>query len=63
MEMNSPQIFSIQAQLIRELQTQEGHEPCYATPSAEYCQHKAQEECCWRYDCYYEAEERTINKH
>lgn len=63
MEMNSSQTFSIQAQLIRELQIQEGHNPCYATPSAEYCQHKEQEKCCWRYDCYHEAEEGTLNPH
>lgn len=54
MGKNTSQTFSIQAQLIRELQAQEGHEPCYATPVAEYCSQKALEKCCWRYDCYHE---------
>jgi len=48
MGKNTSQTFSIQAQLIRELQAQEGHEPCYATPVAEHCSQKAQEKCCWQ---------------
>lgn len=55
METNREKSFSLQAQLIREMQTQEGKEPCYATPMARNCD---QEQCCWRHDCFHEVEEQ-----
>lgn len=50
--------FSIQAQLIREMQALEGKEPCYASPVAAHCDQKAREKCSWRHDCFDESEEQ-----
>jgi len=64
MGTNRPQKLSIRSQLIRELQSHEGHEPCYATSKVEHC--NAQEQCRWHHDCLHEAEgnsgESPLNK-
>lgn len=57
MELTSKPSFSIQAQLIREMQAREGKEPCYATPAAAHCTTDARGQCSWRHDCFHEAEE------
>lgn len=48
--------FSVQAEIIRQIQAGDGQAPCYATPSSEWCDKK--KECGWRSDCYDEARER-----
>lgn len=42
---------SVQVSLIRQIQVEIGHKPCYATVAADYC---AYVNCCWRSDCYCE---------
>lgn len=49
--------FSIQAELIRQIQEEHGQVPCYATPTADNCSQKREEQCRWRHDCFNEAEE------
>jgi hypothetical protein len=51
--------FSIQAELIRQIQANQGLTPCYATPRADNCSQKKEEQCRWRHDCYHEAEEAS----
>ena len=58
MEVILKPAFSIQAQLIREMQATEGKQPCYATPVAAHCDLKTKEKCSWRHDCFDEAEEQ-----
>lgn len=48
MELKKNHLFSMQTELIRQMQLAEGLEPCYDTPAAEHCDNR---ECCWRYDC------------
>lgn len=48
--------FSMQAELIRQIQEEQGMVPCYATPSAENCDQKKEGACRWRHDCFNEAE-------
>lgn len=48
--------FSLQVELIRQMQTENGHEACYATPATVGCT-KKQSECSWRHDCFHDAEE------
>lgn len=55
MEQATNRSFSVQAQLIRQMQRDDGLHPCYATPDAEHCA-KSEHECCWRHDCYHETE-------
>lgn len=57
MELTSKPSFSIQAQLIREMQVQYGQEPCYGAPAAAHCTADARGQCAWRHDCFHEAEE------
>lgn len=57
MEFTSKPSFSIQAQLIREMQAQEGKEPCYASPASAHCTADARSQCAWRHDCFDEAGE------
>lgn len=56
MELKKNHLFSMQAELIRQMQVADGLEPCYDTSAVEHC-HNA--ECCWRYDCYYEGAEKN----
>ena len=51
MEANTS--FSLQAKIIRKMQSDEGHVPCYATPNSSQCDNK--EQCCWRHDCFDDA--------
>lgn len=44
--------FSPEAQVIRQLQKDEGNVPCYATPVSSLCNRK---ECGLRHDCFEEA--------
>lgn len=50
MEDNAP--FSIQSMLIRQMQVEDGHTPCFATTASNQC---ADKKCCWRHDCFDEA--------
>lgn len=47
--------FSLQAEIIRQIQTNDGQTPCYATSASNQCNNK---ECGWRHDCYDEVRER-----
>lgn len=43
---------SLQVMLIRQIQIDEGHAPCYATNYAAKCAHnRTPEGCCWSHDC------------
>lgn len=53
--MKRNHLFGMQVELIRQMQLSEGMEPCYDTPAAEHCNNH---ECCWRYDCYCEGNEK-----
>jgi hypothetical protein len=57
MEPEKGHSFSIQAELIRQIQEEHGQTPCYATPTADNCSRKKEEQCRWRHDCYCESEE------
>lgn len=54
--MNTTKTFSLQVELIRQIQEENGQAPCYATPAAIGCTKKATE-CSWRHDCFADAEE------
>ncbi|MDP2143762.1 MAG: hypothetical protein Q8J80_06470 [Gallionella sp.] len=54
--MNAKLETSLQVELIRNLQEEHGHVPCFATPVALTCT-KKQSECSWRQDCFHEDEE------
>lgn len=45
---------SLQAEIIRQIQVNDGLTPCYATPASNECENK---ECGWRYDCFDETSE------
>ena len=45
-------LFSIQAEIIKLIQTANGQNPCYATPVSGEC---SKMECTWRNDCFDEA--------
>lgn len=47
--------FSLQAEIIRQIQTNDGQTPCYATSASNQCNNK---ECGWRHDCFDEVRER-----
>ena len=47
--------FSLQAEIIRQIQTNDGQTPCYATSASNQCDNK---ECGWRHDCFDEVRER-----
>jgi len=47
--------FSLQAEIIRQIQTNDGQTPCYATPASKQCNNK---DCGWRHDCFDEVRER-----
>lgn len=47
--------FSIQAEIIRQMQVNDGQTPCYATSASNQCNKK---ECSWRHDCFDEARGR-----
>lgn len=53
--------FSIQAELIRQIQAENGDEPCYATPTADNCNKKKEETCRWRHDCYSEVPSEKLH--
>jgi hypothetical protein len=61
MEIICKSSFSIQAQLIREMQSEYGREPCYATPVSAKCDQRTREKCSWRHDCFDEAGEQPRN--
>jgi hypothetical protein len=46
---------SLQAEIIRQIQVNDGQTPCYATSASNHCDKK---ECGWRHDCFDEAHER-----
>ena len=46
--------FSLQAEIIRQIQTNDGQTPCYATSASKQCDKK---ECGWRHDCFDEVRE------
>ena len=46
--------FSLQAQIIRQIQINDGQTPCYATCTSSQCDKK---ECGWRHDCFDEVGE------
>lgn len=46
--------FSLQAEIIRQIQANDGQTPCYATSASNQCDKK---ECGWRHDCFDEARE------
>lgn len=48
-------LFSMQTELIRQMQVADGLEPCYDTPATKHCKDL---DCCWRYDCYVEKTEQ-----
>ncbi|MBI1886769.1 MAG: hypothetical protein HYS19_00070 [Nitrosomonadales bacterium] len=50
-EIRSP---SIQVEIIRQIQINNGQAPCYATSATDYCDKK---ECGWRSDCFDDARE------
>ncbi len=43
--------FSLQAEIIRQIQINDGQTPCYGTSASKQCDKK---ECSWRYDCFEE---------
>lgn len=47
--------FSLLAEIIRQIQTNDGQTPCYATSASNQCNNK---ECGWRHDCFDEVRER-----
>lgn len=49
--------FSLQVELIRQIQADNGQTICYATPTSVGCT-KKQNECTWRHDCFLDAEEQ-----
>lgn len=49
--------FSMQAEIIRQIQIKDGQTPCYATPTSDRCDNK---ECGWRHDCFDEAREHRL---
>lgn len=51
---NESKQFSIQAEIIRQIQIRDGMTPCYATPTSNQCDNK---DCGWRHDCFDEARE------
>ena len=55
-EMDTKSGFSLQVQLVRQIQSNNGQEACYATPATVGCT-KKQNECSWRHDCFQDAEE------
>ena len=46
--------FSLQAEIIRQIQTNDGQTPCYATSASKQCNNK---DCGWRHDCSDEVSE------
>ena len=52
---NETRSFSLQAEIIRQIQASDGQTPCYATPTSTQCDKK---ECGWRHDCFDEVGER-----
>jgi hypothetical protein len=56
MEEETGRGFSMQAELIRQIQEEQGQVPCYATPNSENCDRKKEGACRWRHDCFNEAE-------
>ncbi len=62
MEAENERSFSMQAELIRQIQEEQGHVPCYATPNSENCSKKKDEICRWRHDCYHEADMDRANR-
>ncbi|HEX5363078.1 MAG TPA: hypothetical protein VFW59_02320 [Gallionella sp.] len=54
--LNENQSFSIQVEMIRQMQSENGQVACYATPATVGCS-KKQSECSWRHDCFHDAEE------
>ncbi len=46
--------FSLQAEIIRQIQINDGHAACYATSAINQCNNK---ECGWRHDCFDEVRE------
>jgi len=46
--------FSLQAEIIRQIQTNDGQTPCYATSASKQCNNK---DCGWRHDCFDEVSE------
>lgn len=54
MEPEKIPLFSIQAEIIRLIQTADGQNPCYAAPVNGEC---GKMECSWRNDCFDEARE------
>ncbi len=46
--------FSLQAEIIRQIQVNSGQTPCYGTSNSNYCDKK---ECGWRGDCFDEMSE------
>ena len=59
MDLKKNHLFSMQTELIRQMQVAEGLEPCYDTPAAKHCKNP---ECCWRYDCYCEKLEQCVGQ-
>lgn len=47
--MNRP--VSLQAEIVRQMQINEGKTPCYATAAVERCDKQG---CVWRHDCFEE---------
>lgn len=45
---------SLQAEIIRQIQANDGQTPCYATSAIHQCDKK---ECGWRHDCFDEVHE------
>lgn len=46
--------FSLQAEIIRQIQINDGQTACYATAASNRCDNKR---CGWRHDCFEEARE------
>ena len=46
--------FSLQAEIIRQIQINDGQTACYATSASRQCDNK---DCGWRHDCFDEAGE------
>jgi hypothetical protein len=55
-EMTMETGFSLQVELIRQIQSDSGQVACYAKPAAFGCM-KPPSECVWRHDCFDEAED------
>jgi hypothetical protein len=55
MEPEKAPLFSIQAEIVRLIQTANGQVSCYAAPISGEC---SKTECSWRTDCFDEASER-----